>query len=59
MNAYEELKKKLNLDNTYLLEERAAILEFEGNMAKEKAEEAAVKCWHENIASRYSSQKSK
>ena len=59
MNVYEDLKKKLNPDNTYLLEERAAIMESEGNMSREEAEAAAVKCWHENIASKYSSQSRK
>ena len=56
MSAYEDLKKKLNPDNTYLLEERAAIIEFEGTMPKEEAEAGAVKCWHDNIASKYTSQ---
>ena len=59
MKAYDDLKKKLTTDNAYLLDERAAIMEFEGNMTKDEAETAAVKCWHDNIASKYSSQKSK
>lgn len=70
MPKYEELMKRLNPDKQYLLEERAAMIEFEGDLKNEKdsdevaamnrkkAEELAVKWWNEHyIPSTYSKKK--
>ncbi len=71
MTKYEELMSRLNPDKQYLLEERAAMIEFEGELTnkenskevaainRRKAEELAVKWWNEHYIPSTYSQKSK
>ena len=44
---YQEFKTQLNEDCQYLLEERAAIHEFDGNLPRREAEQLAMmECAH-------------
>lgn len=53
MKRYEKLYSQLNTDNRYWIEERAAIIEFEGGIARERAEDIAVDLWNEKLKKKY------
>lgn len=48
-NKYQTFVKRLNEENRYLIEERAAVYEFCGGLPKALAEELAMEWWKEAI----------